>query len=251
MKLCYFGISMCLQCSSNGQKTAKQPWRSKTRQNRNMLGFTIKSFLLTNRSFVHTCSTQHRWCPTCPPQLLCVRIWSPAHFTPLTGWLGDKLIKRKTLFKGESRDLDDTRTQSIVTLFNPVEIICDFTCADTLVLIHVCLFSPLICRISGLAVWIFPQCRSKVAASLFLFYCFWLKLICQNKVCCSISAADTPSCLGNKYSYTRELISLIYQTHLNINWECLKKQHTTFRDMIDKTMYKLVEYSNQCNANTG
>lgn len=139
-------------------------------------------------------------------------------FHPLDWVTGSKFIKRKTLFKGESQDLDDTRTLSIVTLFNPVEIICDFTCADTLVLIHVCLFSPLICRISGLAVWIFPQCRSKVVAVLFLFYCFWLKLICPNKVCCSISTADTPSCLGNKYSYTLELINLIFQTHLNINW---------------------------------
>lgn len=139
----------------------------------------------------------------CPPQLMCV----PCDLLHISHpWLGDwEQIKQKTLFKGECQDLDDTRTQSVVTLFNPVEIICDFTCVDTLVLIHVCLFSPLICRINGLSLWISPQRRSKVAAFLFLFYCFWLKLICQNKICCSISADDTPSCLGNIYSYTREI----------------------------------------------
>lgn len=88
-----------------------------------------------------------------------------------------KFFKQKTSFLKESlKTLDNTRTQSIVTLFNPMEITYDFTCADTLVLIHVCLFSPLICRISGLGVWIiFPQWRFKVAAFPSLFLSFLIE----------------------------------------------------------------------------
>lgn len=104
---------------------------------------------------------------------VCLYIISCTVHTP--DWVtGSKFFKQKTSSLKESlKTLDNTRTQSIVTLFNPMEITCDFTCADTLVLIHICLFSPLICRISGLAVWIiFPQWRSKVTAfpSVFLLF---------------------------------------------------------------------------------
>lgn len=115
-------------------------------------------------------STQQR----CVSAQVCLYTISCTVHTP-DSVTGSKFFKQKTSSLKESlKTLDDTRTQSIVTLFNPMEITCDFTCADTLVLIHVCLFSPLICGISGLAVWIsFPQWRSKVTAfpSLF-FYCF-------------------------------------------------------------------------------
>lgn len=108
--------------------------------------------------------------PAWPPQLMWVCTRSPGT-SPTLDWVtGSRFIKQKPLLKGGSQDREDTTTQSIGTLLHPLEIICDFTCADTLALIQVCLFSPLICRISGFAVWIFPQCRSKVAAFLFLFY---------------------------------------------------------------------------------
>lgn len=159
------------------------------------------------------------------PQLMCVCTRSPRTSPTLDWGTGSKSFKQKPLFKGGSQVLDDTRTQSIGTLFNPVEIICDFTCADTLGLIQACLFSPLIYRISGLAVWIYPQCRTKVAAFLFLFLILTVS---------DWNGFVRIKCTARYYSYSRE-IKFYISDPFKYKLKYIKKQQTMFREMNDET----------------